>query len=189
MKTKAKRTITRREMIRATGLTVAASGTMIDGIQALTSLGLQPTPGKGTAVPPPSSLFLSCQPLGKDEDGPGKYKSGDAQAVLPLVAFWLMVTTDNWDGCFDKPGWIEQLVAEFARENTKLADPSVQKALAVTMGKIWGELKTASKNTELVSIRTTFRNYSNIAALYGGRPCPGGGTILDIVGLVPKTRH
>jgi hypothetical protein len=188
MNSKTKRTMTRREMIRATGLTVAASGTIIEGIQARTNQRSQPTSAKASAAPPRPSLFLSCQPPGNDQDGPGKYKSGDAQAVLPLVAFWLMVTTDNWDGCFNKTGWIDQLVAEFAGENPKLADPKVQKALAGTMNKIWDELKTGEKNTALVSVRTTFRNNSNIAALYGGRPCPGGGTILDIVGLVPKTR-
>lgn len=189
MSSKTKPTLTRRQMVRAMGLTVAASGALIDGIRAgtdgrpasdLSAAGL-------THNPLPPSLFLSCAPPGADEDGPKKYHSGDTQAVLPLVAFWVMLTTDNWDSCFNQSGWINDLVAEFARENPKI-DQTAQRALSVTMNNLWNDLKTGSQHAALVSIRTIFKNASNVRGLYGGRPCPGGGTILDIVGLVPKTR-
>lgn len=184
------RSMTRREMIRNTGLAVAASGAFVGQIHAQSGkLGtagqLQKSAKKQALVP---SVFLSCQPPGNDEDGPAKYKNGDTQAVLPLVAFWLLATTEDWDNCFNKSGWIDQLVAEFGRENTKLADANLQKALAKTMGEIWSDLKTGPTHDALVTVRTVFRNHSNVSALYGGRPCPGGGTILDVVGLVPRPR-
>ena len=133
------RSMTRREMIRNAGLAVAASSALVGQIhsqsdKAGTSGPPQKSAKKQASVP---SVFLSCQPPGDDEDGAGKYKKGDTQAVLPLVAFWLLATTENWDGCFNTSGWIGQLVAEFGRENPNLADPDLQKALVNTMKQIW----------------------------------------------------
>lgn len=184
------RSMTRREMIRNTGLAVAASGALVGQIHSQSGKpGTAGLPQKSaTKQVPVPSVFLSCQPPGNDEDGAGKYKSGDTQAVLPLVAFWLLATTENWDNCFNTSGWIDQLVAEFGRENPNLADPNLQKALAKTMQQIWSDLNSGATHAALVTVRTVFRNHSNVSALYGGRPCPGGGTILDVVGLVPKSR-
>lgn len=189
--TEKNRGITRREMIRKTGIAVAASGPLVGAVRAQAAGNDEAKPRNqhpAKSLPPASSVFLNCQPPGSDEDGPGKYKSGDTQAVLPLVAFWLLATTENWDTCFNQSGWIDSLVAEFGKENPNLADPNLQKALAKTMAQIWSDLSSASAHKALVTVRTVFRNRSNVASLYGGRPCPGGGTILDVVGLVPKPR-
>jgi hypothetical protein len=213
-----KLTLTRREAIRAAGIAAMASGTLIS--VACTEKQKTETPKLGVAkqisVPmncvPTSeenlcragdmtpSVFINAQPPGYDPGtAAGKYQSGDSQPVFPLVAFWLLLTTDNWEEYVGDPSWVKKLVAEFGRENKCLTCTDLT-VLETTMNAIWneaihgdtrdhlGNVQFGPNHQALNIVRTIFVNHRNIVTAYGHPPCPGGGTILDIVGVVPKQR-
>ncbi len=185
-----KSTLTRREAIRIAGVAAVTSSALfsVGSDQATESaksgIREKDTCRAGSSTP---SLFLTCQPPSADKSaGANKYRSGDSLAVFPLVAFWLLVTTDNWDECLNKPGWISGLVKEFGRENKKLTCDELS-VLEKTMGDIWTELSTLKQNQEaLERIRTIFSKHRQIVNVYGHPPCPSGATCLDIVGVIPK---
>jgi len=210
--------LTRREVMRVAGIAAMASGTLIS--VACTETQKTETPkleaAKHTSapmncVPTPEenlcrvgdttqSVFLTAQPPGYvPGTAAGKYKSGDSQPVFPLVAFWLLLTTDNWEEYLGDPNWVKKLVAEFGRENKCLKCTELA-VLETTMNAIWneathgdtkdhlGKVQFGPNHQALNIVRTIFINHRNIVTAYGHPPCPAGGTILDIVGVVPKQR-
>ena len=184
--------LTRRQAMRLTGMAALASSAFIPAATSQNQKSAAAKPAgtkKCRAAQSSPSTFLTAYPTTSDQDkSAAKYESGDSLAVFPLSAFWLLVTTDNWDEFLNKPGWIGSLVEEFGRENKRVSCDELT-VLKTTMQGIWDDLNSSDDNkAALGRVRTVFLNRRQVINVYGHPPCPGGGTFLDIGGSVPKKR-
>jgi|HubBroStandDraft_5_1064220.scaffolds.fasta_scaffold230948_1 hypothetical protein len=178
--------LTRRKVIQLAGMTAVA--TVASHSPAL---GQGPEAGQaksaGNAKTVSNSVFLSCMPAGTD--GAGKYHTGDSTIVFPLVALWLVMLTEEWDTCLTDSTWFTNLVNELVAANGHLT-PAEVTAFKAGAAQLLSQLNANPTMTkQWHSVRSIFNSLvRNASAAYGKRPCPGGGTILDIAALQPKPR-
>jgi hypothetical protein len=125
-----------------------------------------------------------------------KYGTGDPVRTYPLYALWFMLTTEDWSQCFAVDGFRDQLFKELIDEHIKAnpvpnTDPTTQAAdEANTRAALLQKLNTLHMLAEnnpgsIAAARGFWNNFLNGIndGFYGGRPCPGGGSILDFASL------
>lgn len=171
--------LTRREAIRFLGMATAATGFAMSSLPA-------------DAAAPEANLFDDSVFKDTCRDGNGtKYENYDNPLAYPIVAFWLMLTTDEWRGCIA------------AQSGTRTEDAAKQWRI-----KLANELGLAPTYAEY--LYTQSQSGSNVAAFtavkqlwvsfitdppelpdeekhltfdYGTRPCMGGKSLLQIANL------
>jgi hypothetical protein len=146
---------TRREAVKIAGMALAG-GTVL------------PAMAEGDPAATGTSVFEdSCMP-----GSAAKYTTGDYPIIFGLAAFWLLLTTENWQGCIEKQGWLDGLAKELGIDKSHLDDLyDVCKHNA-------GAFKT---------VQDAFINYTSDVNVYGSRPCPGGSTYVQIAALASKS--
>lgn len=203
---------TRREMVRAGSLSLAGAAMFpLKGAAEAKESQDDPkgkeakTPSKKAQAPSDDSVFNHCVPKGyKQHDGNTKYAKGDVAHTFPVYALWLMLTTENWEtlDCeTPQPNWwtdlFEELFQAYAKGNPNadldndrrillVGDPSKNQKPILQMLRS----HMLKDPDTLTAIRNLWDNFINQASIdfYGGRPCPGGGTIVQIAGLTPIDR-
>jgi hypothetical protein len=100
-----------------------------------------------------------------------KYRGKDHPVVFKFAAFWLMLTTLDWENCITKDGWLSDLA--------ELLD--VEKSFLDEMCKSY----TLNKS-HFQRVQEQFANFVADSAVYGRPPCPGGWTIKQIADLSGK---
>lgn len=142
-----------------------------------------------------NSVFEDFGPDSSDgpEKNREKYTTGDKQRTYPLYALWIMLTTENWNDSFATDGFrdrlFEELIQEYLKANPNDNPDEVRAALLPQLKAL--HEKTLQTPGQIAAVRGIWNNYlTNDVPVdfYGGRPCPGGGTILGISNLAPKRR-
>jgi len=186
----------RREAIRITSAALASTGLLTSisradnsSKAATDSLIAQPPPAQ------PQSVFLDkCKC-----NNAGKYNKLDNKGLSPLIAFWLMLTTENWEPCWSPGLAPDQSCADSAPKKTPAEAKDWRDALAK-------ELKLAPEYVDYLysqahdggtfedafkRVRGLFQAFiqspqpptllnPSLAIGYGGHPCLGGATLLKI---------
>jgi hypothetical protein len=111
----------------------------------------------------------------------------DAGIAYPMFAFWLMLTTENWDDCLANPDWRKRLADELGSRNPGV---NYQAFIENLYHKVYpdGQLSSAFHD-----VRQTWQGFledpgdgsASTGFPYGADPCPGGATILQIARLNP----
>lgn len=175
--------LTRRKAVQLAGIGAVAAATWSSAAlgQVTTARPAKSASKKAQLV---NSVFLQCQP--PTTDGAAKYHKGDSAIVFPLAAFWLLMVTEQWDNCLKDPAWFKNLVEELIATNGTLLD-NEKKAFRAGTSLILEQLTKIQPQWD--NVRSIFNQLVwGASAKYGTRPCPGGGTILDIAALTPHTR-
>jgi hypothetical protein len=191
--------LSRRDLIRAATIAIGGSALLPKhGLAQSANLTPGTKPHTGVISSATSdSVFKRCHPPLQNEDGAGKYSNGDNDVVYPLVALWLMLTTEPWENCLDsergnwQQGLFDELFAEFSHSHPDLKGQELENA-RTTLMKDFGVMcrEAKKKKKAFTSVRSAWINLTNKGVgFYGTRPCPGGGGILDVAGLTPKKRR
>jgi len=114
----------------------------------------------------------------------------DAGIAYPMFAFWLMLTTENWDDCLANPDWRKRLADELGSRNPGV---NYQAFIENLYQKAYldGQLSPAFRD-----VRQTWQGFLEDPGggrveqgfPYGSNPCPGGATILQIAKLNPTRK-
>jgi hypothetical protein len=157
--------ITRRDAIRI-GSAVAFCASLIPS-SALASEDNDRNANAQTS--PPKSVFEDTCRTGNGN----KYQHYDSASIYPVIAFWLMLTTDEWGDCLAKADWRARLATELKMPPQHLEflyGQSLMKAGAFAdVKKIWQDFVQTPPPPPPTPP-------------YGARPCPGGKTLLQIAG-------
>jgi hypothetical protein len=169
--------LSRRDLLKQ-GLLTAASFPLLAG----TAWAAQKNHPKAKAPAPPTCTGI----FANDTCYPGnsvKCATYDKSAMYPLIAFWLMLTTEKWDTCLQDPAWRKTLAGELGAKNPSISTyPGVIDYLynnAFPKGVISPEFKAVRDLWQTLFLPTP----PVPPPIYGGRPCPGGKTILEIAHL------
>jgi hypothetical protein len=172
--------ISRRDMVRLTG--TAGLGMSILANTPLFAVSQKsPAPPKSTprAAPKSPSVFENddCR-----EGSSIKYASYDKDIVYPLLAFWLMLTTDEWDECFKDAKWRTRLASELSL-NPQHLEHLYAKSHSTERPANDADKKNIGECTNLQAfnrVKKIWYDFIEEYSFYGGRPCPGGKTLLQI---------
>jgi len=162
--------ITRREMVHIGGAVVTCASLFAGFAAGNTSTQAAENharPEKQT--PPKHSVFEDSCRVGNK----GKYQKYDSSSIYPVIAFWLMLTTDEWGNCLADPDWRKHLATEL-------------KMLPDHLEYLYDKsLKHAGSFSDIKKIWQAYilQPPSPPKSVYGARPCPGGKTLLQIASL------
>lgn len=191
--------LTRRALVRAGGLGIATSALLplLALAQPQKTIFNSPNPQKrpkaATTHLAPSedeqSVFQQCAGDFTKDEGSIKYTGGDKLRTFPVYALWLMLTTENWDKCIADPKWknglFEELIGAYNHANAGSVQPGDHDSLIAQFNSLINAIE--GNKESFVSVGATWRSFiASDNAFYGGRPCPGGGTILGVAGLTHK---
>jgi len=170
---------TRRELCRMAALATGAPVLWSLTACKQTTTERLHTKNEQPSVPLKSVFQESCR-----ANNEAKYDNLDESVVYGPIAFWFMLTTDEWDQCLQDPAWRSRLAAEFqmeprhleflykaAYDDTLIEQPpyvfSNRKAFS-TVRKMWQDFIQSPPPVAGKSF------------VYGRRPCLGGATLLQI---------
>jgi hypothetical protein len=165
-----KKSMTRREVVRIGGAVTTCASLFAGFVAGNISLeAAENQVGPQNQAPPNHSVFEdSCRNGNK-----GKYQQYDSSSIYPVIAFWLMLTTDEWGTCLADPDWRKRLATELNMLPDHLEDLYCK---SLTLADSFSKVK---KMWQAYILQPP----SPPKAPYGARPCPGGKTLLQIAGL------
>lgn len=190
---------TRRDAIRLAGAALASTGILTSCSRAVSSS----KPAAGPDVPADSYHGVFADKCKCNNSG--KYNTLDKTGIYPLMAFWLMLTTENWDPCWSPGLPPAQDCADSTPKKTEAEAMAWREGLANELGLapeyleyLYGKYHNdQALNDAFGRVRGLFQEFitqpkpprNNLGnphqeIVYGGRPCVGGATILQIAKLV-----
>ena len=195
IKNRTKRKVSRREALRLVGAAVASSA-VLTSTSFAQPISHEATEDTSAAPDEGTSVFLDPCVCNNGL----KYATYDKTTIYPIIAFWLMLTTDNWDGCMSSGAPIPQSCPDATPKKT----PEEAKAWRLRLAQ---ELGVASDYVEYLynqyhndkrlnkafrDVRGVFQRFIEAppktedkakVIVYGAHPCLGGKTLLQIAAL------
>jgi hypothetical protein len=190
--------LNRRDAIRITGAAMFSTGFMTTLVRANDSSVAAADPSRAQASPAqPQSVFLDKCKCNND----GKYNTLDKKGLSPLIAFWLMLTTENWEPCWSPGLAPDQSCKDSAPKKTPAEAKAWRDALAKELNLapeyvdyLYKQAHDGGKMQDAFErVRGLFQAFiqspqppkaamanPSLAVVYGGHPCLGGATLLQI---------
>jgi hypothetical protein len=162
--------VSRRHAMRLAGMTAISllANTHANGS---TQSVKQPKENQPATLPKDPSVFQNDKCRAGNS---AKYANYDKDIVYPLLAFWLMLTTDEWDECLKDSSWRAQLASELKLKPEHLEQLYKDSHNTKTQ-------RNSFSNSEAFNrVKKLWYDFIDANSFYGGRPCPGGKTLLQI---------